>query len=417
MKKVVVLGGGILGLTLAYKLSKLDYQVTILEKSPGFGGLASGFEYDGFSIERYYHHWFRSDVYVQNLLKELGIGDKLAWHDTTSGIWDKNRLYDFSTSIDVLKLPILNIFQRLRLGFVSLFLQKTKDYKKFEDVTALEWCDKYFGTKVTNVLWRPLLNGKFGKYSNKISMSWLWARIFDRSSSRPNPLAKEKLGYIDGGFQLMVDKLVDGIKSNGGIMLSGVQVTSHKKEQQHVINYVDANQAENRLEADLVVSTVPGPVFTKLFNVSEEYKKQIKQVKYIGATCMLIFLKHKLMPYYWLSVTNEDAPFMAVIEHTNLIDKSKYNDKHIVYIAKYIDPNEELFTKDEEQLLDVYENYLKQINPEFDRSWIEEKFLFKSGFAQHIVEQNYNVVSYETGIEGLLYANFSQIYPHDRGTN
>ena len=415
--KYAIIGAGVLGLTLALRLAQKGQQVTVLEKSKDFGGLAAGIPYGNSSIEKYYHHWFKSDIHIQKLVEELGLKDKLVWLPSKVGVYYQDKIYDFSTALSILKFSPLNFLQRLRLGIVSLLLQKNKNYKKFESITALEWCRKNFGGKVTDVIWEPLLKGKFGEYFDKISMSWLWARIYDRSSSRPNPLSKEYLGYLDGGFQLFINTLVERCKKTGVKLIAEAELQSHYYNGKvHTLEYV-VDGKKIKEEFATVTATVPGPVFTKLFRVSDFLKAQINSIKYLGAMNMVLVLDQSVIPYYWLNVNDPSFPFLVLVEHTNFADKKNYADKVIVYVAKYLDIEDELYKKDQDQLLEIYTEYLKRINPDFDKSWIKEMYLFKAAYAQHIVLNNYQMPPYRTDIPGLYLANFSQIYPHDRGTN
>ena len=87
------------------------------------------------------------------------------------------------------------------------------------------------------------------------------------------------------------------------------------------------------------------------------------------------------------------------------------------YIAKYLKSDDELFNLNEEKLFNIYVEYLKKVNPDFDKTWVDSKYYFKTSYAQHVVPVGYKPVPYETGIKGLYFVNFSQIYPHDRGMN
>lgn len=132
---------------------------------------------------------------------------------------------------------------------------------------------------------------------------------------------------------------------------------------------------------------------------------------------MILELSESITPYYWLNINDKKAPFLALVEHTNFVEKQKYDDKIIVYIAKYVDPEDALFKKSEEELFDLYCEYLPKINDKFDKSWVTDRHFFKSPYAQHVVTTDYKMPEYDTNIEGLYYANFTQIFPHDRGTN
>ena len=54
-KRIAILGGGPMGLSFAYELSKLGYQVEIFEADDRLGGMTSTFDFEGLNIERFYH--------------------------------------------------------------------------------------------------------------------------------------------------------------------------------------------------------------------------------------------------------------------------------------------------------------------------------------------------------------------------
>lgn len=417
-KKVAIIGGGILGLSLAYELSHAGFKVTVLEKNSDWGGLASGLKIEGENIEKYYHHWFRSDSAIQDLIKELGLGHKLQFLESSMGIFLDGKLHNFSGSLDLLKFRPLNIFNRLRAGLVSFYLQKSKYSAKYEDIKAIEWCRKYYGKQATEQIWEPLLKGKFGKYYENIAMSWMWARIHDRASSRTHPLAKEYLGYLDGGFQDLIDALVSRLAEYGVTLINNCDISSYTKTKAgHELTFLALPTNGKKQTFDIVVSTIPGPIFSKIFPITDQEKKKISKIKYLGATCMILELEKSITPYYWVNINDPEAPFLALVEHTNFVDSGMFGGKKIVYIAKYIDPTEKLFNQTQDELLDLYCDYLVKINADFKKDWIQKIHFFKSAFAQHVVTTSYQVPEYETSVDGLYYANFTQVYPHDRGTN
>lgn len=183
-KRVAILGGGYTGLIAALRLSQAGYSVTIFEKSGNVGGLASGFKIENAPLEKAYHHLFKTDKYIINLVNELNIEDKLIWHDSSTAIFYNNNLYPFEGALDLLRFKPLSFLNRLRAGLVILYLQKTTKWQKLQSISAYKWMLKYSGKQVTEVIWEPLLKGKFNKFYDQISMAWLWARINTRAQSR-----------------------------------------------------------------------------------------------------------------------------------------------------------------------------------------------------------------------------------------
>jgi protoporphyrinogen oxidase len=184
MKQIAIIGGGYTGLVAAYRLSKLGYKVKIFEKGDSLGGLTSDFQIVGHNVEKAYHALFKTDQDMIDLANEIGVGDKLKYYDSSIAIYHDKKLYPFTTPRDLLNFKPLSFINRIRAGLVVLYLRRIKNFEKFKHITAYEWMRKWAGNQVTEIIWLPLLKGKFDKYYDKISMSWLWARISIRARSR-----------------------------------------------------------------------------------------------------------------------------------------------------------------------------------------------------------------------------------------
>ena len=416
-QKVAIVGGGILGTSLAYLLAKKEFQVSIIEKAPNLGGLASGFNFSSGSLERYYHHFFKSDTNLQQLLVELGLKDAIIWHQSKMGMYTNNKLYSFSQALDILNFPLLSVFDRLRLGLVSLYLQKKKPDKSYNSITALDWCNKYYGNKVTAIIWEPLLRSKFESYYDKVAMDWFHIRIHDRSSSRQFPWADEKLGYIRGGFQSLINKLEEKLHDLDVKVYKEAEITSYAPiKDKHLLKFKTHNELITQ-NFDIVISTIAPLGFIKIFNPPTKYARKLKELDFLGAYCFVVALKQPLSKFYWTSINDPKAPFVALVEHTNLLGKEGFADNSIVYLGKYTQKDSKLYKAAEEELWSSCFEYLKSIFPYLTKEMIIEKRLFKSPEAQHIVTKGFKVLSYETGRKGLFFSHFAQIHPHDRGTN
>ncbi|MCI0867848.1 MAG: amine oxidase, partial [Chloroflexi bacterium] len=142
-------------------------------------------------------------------------------------------------------------------------------------------------------------------------------------------------------------------------------------------------------------------------------------VQYLSAVLVILVLDRPLSDKYWINIADANMPFVGIIEHTNMIDKSLYGGKHIVYLSNYPSRDSELYQKSGEELVEEFIPYLRQINPDFDRSWILEHYHHKVDGAQPIIGVNYSqrMPAHRTPIKNLYLANTTQIYPEDRGTN
>ena len=213
---VAIIGGGALGLAAAYDLCLKGHKPEVFEVAPFLGGQASTFEVGGGLLEKGYHHLFKSDTDIVDLIHQLGLGPKLRWIESKVGLFHGDRIWNFASPKDLLTFTPLSLMDRIRLGLVTLYLQKTKNWQRFEGVTALEWLQKRVGRRPYEVIWEPMLRGKFGRHYEKISMAWLWGKIYLRVASRERIWEKEKLGYPMGSFAEIFDALDREIKRMGG---------------------------------------------------------------------------------------------------------------------------------------------------------------------------------------------------------
>ncbi|MDP7469544.1 MAG: amine oxidase, partial [Dehalococcoidia bacterium] len=173
------------------------------------------------------------------------------------------------------------------------------------------------------------------------------------------------------------------------------------------------------LSFDAVVATVSSPAFVSLApGLPDDYRQKLGATPYLFALCLLLVLSRRFMPFYWLN-TGDAMPFVAVVEHTNLVPAERYQGKHLLYISNYVASDNPLIAVDAEGLLEHYLPHLRRISPGFDPAWIGEYHLFREGAAQPVVNTGYGdrMLELRTPVEGLYLANTAQIYPEDRGMN
>ena len=424
--RVGVIGGGIAGLAAAYELTSQGHFVEVFEQADFLGGQASTFEVFGGRLERGYHHLFTSDTDIADLIKELNLEDQLAWLESSVGFYvdrgDGGKIWDFATPKDLLMFKPLSLPSRLKVGIWSLILKNSKNYRKFENITAKDWLLKRMGLSAYEVIWEPLLRGKFGEFYDRISMTWIWGKMRLRVGSRKKSGTGELLGYPMGSLGEIIDRLALKITRNGGVIHTSATV-SQIVESRGSATSLDVtlhDSASERRDYDAIVATTPSYVFSRLAPpMPEIYQSKLDNIDYLSAVLMILVMDRPFTDKYWLNIADRTMPFVALIEHTNLIPKKLYGGKHILYVSNYPSRSSELYMKSPEELIDLFVPHLKKINPGFDRSHIIEYHHHRVDGAQPIVGLNYrlNIPEHRTPHKGLYLANTTQIYPEDRGTN
>ncbi len=406
--KIGIIGGGFTGLGAANYLKNHD--VTIFESSDKVGGLSSGFKMPEWNwpIDNAIHHWFTTDSEALNLAKEIGMEKNLIIKNTKAACFYKGKIAELDSPLSVLKYPFISIMNRFRLGLIMAYLKIINSWKKLEKETATVFIKKTMGEEVFRIIWEPLFLGKFEKYADKINAAWFWARIHSRTKN---------LAYIEGGFQTFANELAEKIKKQGAKIILNADVKEVTKKD----NKFEVIVNDKKILFDYVLLATPLPVALKLYKeFPKEYLKKYGKLKIIGAQYFVLELeKQFLKDVYWLNINEHGFPFMMIAEHTNFVDKKNYNNKHMIWVGKYLDHDNPLWSMSEEELLEKIIPFLKKINPEFDKTWIKRSFLTRFKYAQPIMIKNYSklVPSIKTPIPGLYLANMNNVYPWDRGTN
>jgi len=420
--RVGIIGGGMAGLAAAYELTKQGHLAEVFEVAPFLGGQASTFEVHGGQLERGYHHLFISDTSITELIHELGLGDKLEWLQSSVGFYHGGKVWDFASPKDLLLFKPLPLLDRIRVGLWTFILQKTKSYQRFESVTAAAWLTSHMGKKGYEVIWEPLLRGKFGDFHDKIGMTWIWNKVTLRVASRKGAGQVERLGYPMGSFGEVIAVLADRIIQQGGQLHTSSSVAKIVRtgDTTTTLDVQIGNGPSEQREYDAVIATTPSYVFAKLApQMPDEYKEKLEGINYLSAVLMVLVMDRPFTEKYWMNIADPDMPFVALIEHTNIINKELYGGKHILYISNYPSRDSDMYKMSPDNLMDLFVPHLQKINPDFDRSWVLEYHHHKLDGAQPIVGINYGdgIPDHRTPLNGLYLANTTQIYPEDRGTN
>jgi len=406
--EIGVIGGGILGLTAAFRFVQAGARVTLFEREDRVGGLAASFEIGGGQLERFYHHLFRSDVDVQNLIAEVGLADRMVWPQPDTSSYYQGKIYSLDSATDVLRFSPLPLAARVRLGASLAYLKFERNYHRFEGQTAASWIKRWMGDDVYRVVWGPLLRAKFGDMADKVAMPWFWSRVHLRS---------QRLGYLRGGFYGMYARLADRIAEGGGRVALSTEVRSIRSSQDRVM--VETSSGSETFDRLLV--TTPTRVFMRLAEgLPADYTRQYDYGDFFGAHAVILGLNRQFMDgVYWLSVHDRDFPFLAVVEHTNYMPREDYGGLHVVYLGNYLPMSDPLFRRDDAEVLAEFLAALRRINPAFSQDWVVESHVFKAPYAQPIVTVDYHehIPPHETPLPGVYLANMFQVYPQDRGQN
>ncbi|OGL41221.1 MAG: hypothetical protein A3C43_03745 [Candidatus Schekmanbacteria bacterium RIFCSPHIGHO2_02_FULL_38_11] len=415
--KVGIIGGGVAGLSSAYELSKKGIKVTLFEKNPVLGGLASSFPLDNGFIERYYHFVCLGDDPLFPLLEELGLKNRLKWIKTKMGLFYDGKLYPFGSPFDLLKFPYLTLVEKLKFGFALMEIKSRNadDWKDIENIPSPEWLISKFGKNVYEILHEPLIRLKFGAYASNLSAAWMWARIHRIGKSRSRITQKETLGYLEGGTKTLIDKLEKEIINKGGEIIKGTAATGI--ELSSALSLKGIKIDSQITEFDAVISTAPSPVFLNLLpSLAGTYWGNLKKIDSIGVVCVLMKTEKPLTETFWLNINDRRISLAGVIEYTNLNPCTFLNGGKIIYLPQYLPSTDERFSWDDKKIISQYTEYLHTIRSDFKEKDIKSAYVFRDKYAQPICEVGFSKVmpDIKTPVKGLYMTDSSQLHPDDR---
>ncbi len=418
-KKIIVVGGGYCGIAAAYDLARQGHQVTILEKDDALGGLAGTFEISpGYRVEKFYHHWFTSDTDILDFLRELGLGDSILERESNTGLFYANSIFRLASPLDLLKFKAIPLIDRIRTGLMALYARSVNDWAELEHISAQDWIRKVGGRKAFEVMWKPLLQGKFGPEAEHVSAVWFWNKLKLRGGSRKGGGAgAESLAYFKGGFTAVCD----GMKA--GLEKAGVEVHLHSGVSEIVCENNEVRGVKTTTEfipADIVLGTTPLPTFLQMTSsLQGEYRKKAEQIRFLGNVCLVLRLRHSLSSTYWLNVADPHFPFVGVIEHTNFDPPENYGGERIAYLSKYLPTSEALYKMSEDEVFSFSLPHIQRMFPNFSRDWVIGYKVWRAEFSQPVITKGYSKIipEFQTPIRGLWLSTMAQVYPEDRGTN
>ena len=409
-KKWAIVGGGMLGMTLAYRLSNIDNEVHLIEAGKDVGGLTSAWKLENFIWDKFYHVILLSDTYLLKILKEIGLEKELNWVETKTGFYTDGKLYSMSNSLEFLKFPPLNLIDKIRLGFTIFYASKIKNWKKLEQIPVEKWLKRLSGKNTFDKIWLPLLRAKLGETYKKASAAFIWATIQRMYAARRSGLKKEMFGYVAGGYSRILEEFKKSLVDKSVIIKKEHPV----KKIESIINGKVLIQYTNGEEEifDEVIITASSPIAKKMCpQLSLEEKNKMDSIQYLGVICASIILKKPISNYYVTNITEMDIPFTGIIEMSALVDKKYFNGNSLIYLPKYLTPDDEWFEFSDTDIEEIFLGKLIEMYPSISATDI---LSFKVSRAKYVfalstINYSQNISPIATSVNGVYIINSSHI--------
>ncbi|MDD5272472.1 MAG: NAD(P)/FAD-dependent oxidoreductase [Methylovulum sp.] len=409
-QRIAVLGAGPMGLAVAYQLARDGHQPVVFEADDRVGGMAAAFDFSGLTIERYYHFHCISDTAFLAMLDDLGLAGRMHWVTTKMGYWYQGRLQAWGNPVALLTFKGLSLVAKFRYGLHAFLCTKRDDWRPLDGVEASGWIKRWVGAEAYEVLWRRLFDYKFYDYADNLSAAWIASRIRRIGRSRYN-LFREKLGYLEGGSDTLLQAMRTAIEGLGGEVRLSTPVNKVGISDGSVCGVEAGGQFEAFAK---VISTIPLPYIPRIMpDLPAEILQRFQAINNIAVVCVIVKLRLALSENFWLNINDPDMDIPGLVEYSNL----RPLDGHIVYVPFYMPGEHPKFAEADQVFLDKVRGYLKKINPNLSDDDFISLQASRYRFAQPICGPGYlaKLPPVALPVKGLWVADTSYYYPEDRG--
>jgi protoporphyrinogen oxidase len=355
-------------MTLARQLTAAGCRTTLIEAAPSTGGLASAARHGEYTWDRFYHVVLLSDQHLHELLRELGLADRLRWGTTRTGFYTDGRLHSLSSSLDFALFPPLSLIDKARLAGTILYASRVTDWRALEQVPVADWLERLSGRRVFQRMWLPLLRSKLGENYRLASASFIWAIIQRMYAARRSGLKQERFGYVDGGYALVLDRFQQHLDAIGVETLTGHPVAQVKQLERGVEAHFTNGTSRS---FDHVVLTVPcGRVASMAPQLAAAEVERLRSVVYQGIACASLLLERPLADYYVTNITDDWVPFTGVIEMTTLVDRERFGGRSLVYLPRYLAQDDPFWSRSDDEIRELFVSALERMYPAFRRAQV-----------------------------------------------
>ena len=356
-----VVGGGVLGLMLAHRLAERGDDVTLIEGAPEIGGLAAAWQLGDVTWDRHYHVTLLSDRRTQELVAAAGLADEFRWVETKTGYYGTDgTLRSVSNSVEFLKLPGLNPIDKGRLGGTILYGSKIRNGQRMERIPVEAWLRRWSGRRTFDTFWQPLLRAKLGDGYREASAAFIWATIQRLYAARRTGLKKEMFGYVPGGYARVFDGMAATLRADGVKLVLGSPVRAVRRDGDSLA--VDTDTGTERFD-EVVVTTNAHLAADLCPDLTAQEATRLRGVRYMGIVCASLLLDRPLGPYYLTYITDPSTPFTAVVEMTAFVDPEEVGGHHLVYLPKYVAPDDPLLDTSDDDVRAAFLPYLRRMYP------------------------------------------------------
>lgn len=398
-KSTVIIGGGFSGVACARELLKQGARnITIVEGEERLGGLAFYFTHEGRRIHTGYHQILESDTALVDLIRELGLYERVAWKKTKNKVFVEGRIYDLLNPLDFARFP-LGPVDKARFAVLMARCYATRSWAALENVSADEWIASIAGRRVLDDLFAPLFDIKFGLPPSQVSAAWVGSRLGAREASC-------RFGYVPGHewTSVIIEAAQEDLEKRGCRILLKTRVEQITRTSGRVDGVRLAGGAT--IPCDTVVSSVSPVILSRLVELDDPI---LKSISYIDSLSTIVSVPHVKQDFYWLMCLRPRFLAGGLFNLSDLNPTLGAAGEIILNFFTNVDHGSPLLKRpDEELLADYQRSYDAIYGGSLTVNWFKVN---RIPFVSAKYVKGYRNPAARTGLDGLYLCGNYMSYP------
>ncbi|HUG16701.1 MAG TPA: FAD-dependent oxidoreductase [Thermomicrobiales bacterium] len=365
-QRVAVLGGGVAGLSAAWKLAEAGVGVDLYEAAPVLGGMAGSMRRNGYIWDFGPHRFHTTNPAILSIIREL-VGDDLLDRQRKTRVYFMNALYDYP-------LTASNLLTHLpkTLAVTSLldfmWTRAKQRVRPTPDDSFESWVVNRFGKRLYDIYFGPYTAKVWGRHPRDLSASWaaqrvavvdLWDLILRVLHLRRGDNGfhhsefKNAFWYPKHGIGQIAEGLARKASEHGANLLTGARITGveHDGSAIRAVHYRKGDE-ELRQECDAVVSTLPLPLLVQLLRPAppDEVLAAARSLEYRAMIFLFLEIdKPSVTDDHWVYFPGPMI-FNRISEMRNFSEATVPDDKTSVTLEITCDIGDEVWNMPEDEI-------------------------------------------------------------------
>ncbi len=230
--RVVIVGGGISGLSAAYYLARHGIESTLIERAERLGGVIATERLDGCVLEAGPDSFLAQKPWALHLIRELGLGDDVIGsndHLRVTYVLKRGRLVPLPDGLmlmiptrifPMVRTSLLGFETKVRMGF-EWFRRPHREWHP--DRSVAEFVSAHYGWEAVDYLAEPLLAGVYGGDPANLSVTSVLPRfvelerkygsltkgvLHERKKAAQHAQGQPLFQTLKGGLGQLIDALI-----------------------------------------------------------------------------------------------------------------------------------------------------------------------------------------------------------------